>query len=1127
MTVLFADIVDSTRLSEGLDPERLHRVLDMYFAAMTEAITTWEGTVEKFIGDAVVAVFGVPAAHEDDAQRALRSAVDMLARLAKLNHQIETSHGVSLEIRIGVDTGEVLATTDPGLHQRMVSGGAVNTAARLQQAAEPGTVLVGERTSRAVRDAFTFGESLSLTLKGKNEPVRAAQLLDAIAEPRGWGSRLQTPMVGRDADLKTMLGILDDVLTTQSPRMVTVVGPAGVGKSRLTNEFSQLALPREPAVRLLRGRCLSAGQTGTFWALGEILRAVCGIALEDSLDIASGKLTTALGELLASVAGNEADVEPTIFALATSAGIVLPDNPLATFAPQAVADELARAWPLFASAVAGGGPTFLVIEDVHWAGEAMVEMLQRIVSRSSGPLMVIATARPEFVERHPHFGSGSHEFATMTLTPLSDSRTDELIDRLLSGAALDPKVRASIVDKAGGNPFFVEELIQRLVDEGALVHDRDGWKTTPAAQLISLPESLHALLAARIDALPAAEKRVLQEAAVVGQVFWAQALAETAGIEDIDHGLEELERRGLVMRRPTSSLESTAEYAFKHALLRDVAYISVPLARRARAHAEVGEWIKNLSGDRQQEFSELIAHHFDMAVTADGADLAWETPQERDAVRAKALEHLLLAGQHARGRVALEKAVDLHQRALALAATDEDRLRAHEELGDDHASAYHAEAAMTDLLAALEIARADPHRSADRSRICSKAAELMAMSPGAFRTDPDPRLCEELVQEGIAHAGDELVRGRLLMAHGAAARLWRGSEPFGRGSLPDPVPIDERIAAAESAAEIGERLGDPALVLAANSALGILYGLAGRYREHVELVRRAMASLDQVRSRLDQGDLLRQAAVLEISVIANFESGLALARRCHAVSIDSSAHQQMHATWPMLAALYWLGRWAEMEVYLEEHLAAFRLDPAIACQFVREGPLLGAMALAHVGNLDRARSLAALLGDPAADLDGASCWQSRLAVVLGDPSTGRLLSEQKARHRATYAPQHSLSLLDSLVALEDWEAVLSLLPWARQQVDGNALLEPWTDRAEGLAIATSEPARARRMWRRALARFAGLGVPFEVARTQELLANVAADREARSLRQAALDSYASLGAVPHFEQLSAALAAMG
>src|SRR2546429_3551563 len=659
VTVLFADAMGSTSLADRLDPERLRTVLDSYFAAMAGAVDWWGGTVEKFIGAAVMAVFGVPAVREDAAERALSAAMEMMERLEELNKELQARQGLTLRMRIGVNTGEVVTGTPSDSSQRLVSGDPVNVAARLQAEAEPDAILAGERTYLSARHSFRFGGPMDLQLKGKPETVRARRVLGKASESRRGVPGLSSPLVGRAPELQALDSLLDEVLEARRPRLVTVLGPAGVGKSRLVHEFVAGVRAQHPNARVLRGRCLAAGHGITFWALGEILRAACGIRLDDPAELALEKLKAKVPD------------PRTLEALAATAGIAVPGTGLEALSPQAVAEELASAWPRFASAEASADLAIWVVEDLHWAGDPLLEMLERVIARSAGPFLIIGTARPDLVDAHPGFGGGSENFSTISLRPLSSKQSQQLLEGLLTMADMPSEMTADILRKADGNPFFLEEFVRGLIEEEVLVRQDGRWHSTGSLPKTPLPDSLLALLSARIDALPDFDKRVLQEASVIGRLFWPDPLQRTLG-DEVPPALLSLERRGLITATPTSSLANHSEYAFKHALVRDVAYSSLPKVRRARAHAEIAAWIEELAGGRTDEFGELLAFHYTTAAAGEDADLAW-SEAERKPIREKAFTHLVGAGVQARRRFAIPRSIELHQQAVAVASGDVER----------------------------------------------------------------------------------------------------------------------------------------------------------------------------------------------------------------------------------------------------------------------------------------------------------------------------------------------------------------------------------------------------------------------------------------------------------------------
>jgi class 3 adenylate cyclase/tetratricopeptide (TPR) repeat protein len=1113
VSILFADVTGSTALGERLDPERLRELLATYFSAMSAVIESWGGTVEKYVGDAIMAVFGVPVVREDDAVRALHAALEMLRRVRELNQSFVERHGVELRVRIGVNTGEVVAPRSGPSQQMLVIGDAVNVAARLEQSAEPGTVLAGPTTFLAARDAFDFGDEQALDLKGKEERVAAR----AVLRPRGAIERgipgLHTGMVGRGREFDTLVGLLGEAVDARGPRVALVVGPAGIGKSRLVLEFLRLAASRHEGLTILRGRCPAAGPAVTFWALGEILRDVCGIALDEPAHTARERLG-AIRDVLGRLELADEDIERTVYALAITAGITLEDNPLDRYSPDAVDEELGRAWPRFATALADRGPAVLVIEDLHWASDRLLAMLERLASRSSGPLFVLATARPEFVASHPTFGAGSEEFSSVTLRPLSDDQGAELLTGLLAEAKLPPRLVEEILARAEGNPFFIEEILRRLIDEGALVQAGEGWVATDLAARVVLPETVQGLLAARIDTLPDDEKRVLQEAAVVGRVFWAEPVARALGNGSVQGHLAALERRGLVLARPVSSLAGQVEYAFKHALVREVAYAGLPKSRRARAHADHAAWIEGLAGDRIDEFADLIAHHYGAAISGEDADLAWAGDQdEMHVLRERACEAAMRAGALARQRFALDRATELHRLAAEMAGDEASRARALEELGADHDAAYHGDDGIATYVRALELVRAGAGTETDRARLCMRAARL-ACKMGASKELTPPDVIEALIEEGLASAPDPPTRARLLQLRGEVALVY---ERFERE---DPVGITARIGFGNEALELADRLVDPELVGMIAVGLSSLHELAGDMTRAYETIWRLGDVVDAIPSPIVRAEMLLQYSWALMSA-GRYRDSVAPSRKAYDLGRDASAHAHMHGTCMRLQGAYYLGRWDEAREMAEEHAALFPEEAGVPCGAVNGGMLWGAVTLSHVGEPERAREL--LEAIPEVHEQRHVGPRAMAILGTGDAAQAREVAESGLGELGTWGAESSLALVESLVALEDWDAVRSALAVSRARIDALPLLGPVTDRAEGaLEVATGDRERGIALLRAAIEGFERMKVPFEVARTRELLAGAGTDDAATLLRQA-LETYEALRARPHAERARKAL----
>ncbi len=760
VTVLFADVTGSTELGERLDPEHLREVMASYFAAMREEIEAEGGTVEKFIGDAVMAVFGVPATHEDDPIRALRAALRMRERLDEVNDRLMAARGVTLQIRIGVNTGEVLASVSPQPGEPMVTGDAVNVAARLQGAAEPGGILASERTARGAR-GFRFGEATNLDLKGKGAPVPAMELLEGAAAIQDRGvPGLHAPMVGRDEELSLLLTMFRRSAAEGRPNLVTIYGDAGVGKSRLTSEF--LLRAERDGATVIRGRCLPYGDGITYWPLAEILKGYAGVLDSDPPELTLEKIRKAGRELLTedvtsdpgrataalAFTVNVADPEFDFGVDGTSRGAARGPRRLEVVLLRARGRDAARGdrrgHPLGRSRAPGSA--------------------RRIVGArgGTGPLRLSVEARP---------GRNPPRVGRRTAQPFLDRARS--VDAGAGGparprAAHDRRPSAlgapRILERAEGNPFFLEEIVRQLIDEGHLVHEGDRWRALDEIEQVVIPDTVQAVLAARFDLLDGQDKRVLQAAAVVGRVFWPGPVALLAHLPDeaVDASLRTLEDRELVVSRLTSSLAGQQELIFKHVLIRDVAYESLPRRDRTDAHAAVAGWIEETAGDRSGEMAELLAYHLSTAVA-----LSRETPRgPTEELRASAFRWLLRASDEARRRLVARKAQRLAGEALDLASGDLERTDALEMLAmafftdysGDLAWRYYREAAFTR-------AGAEPPDGRRVARLAALGCDVAVRWPGSLRGGvPAEETVRELWELGMADLppGDTEERIRLL-----------------------------------------------------------------------------------------------------------------------------------------------------------------------------------------------------------------------------------------------------------------------------------------------------------------------------------------------------------------------------
>jgi class 3 adenylate cyclase/tetratricopeptide (TPR) repeat protein len=646
VTVLFSDVTGSTDLGQRLDPESVRQLLGRYFEEMRSVIERHGGTVEKFIGDAVHAVFGVPRLHEDDALRAVRAAVEMREALGKLNREFEAAWGTSISTRTGVNTGDVIAG-DPERTHSLVVGDTVNVAARLEQSAEPGEILIGEATLRLVRDAVVVEPLGGLSLKGKTEPVPAWRLLEVYPGAPGWTRRLDSPLVGREHELALLQESLELVTASPGCQVVTVMGVAGSGKSRLANEFLSRLGGR---ARVVKGRCLAYGEGITFWPIVESVRDAAGISTQDSSEEAHRKVM----ELLPST-----DDAPLVGErLAALLGL----HP----AMPGIQETFWAVRKLF-EGLAAGRPLIALFDDIHWGESTFLDLLEYLGDWiRETPVLIICLARPELLEERPGWMTAKTNATLLALNPLTEAESDGLIVNLVGGADLDREARSRIAEVAEGNPLFVEETLRMLVDDGHLRRSNGQWVLARDLSSLSIPVTLHALLGARLEMLESEERAVIERASVVGRVFWWTAVSELSPEElkpNVGRYLQSLMRKELI-RPDYTYLGQEDAFRFAHILIRDAAYNGLPKAVRADLHERLVDWIQERSRDRPGEFEEIIGYHLEQAHRT---LLELGPMTERvGAVGIRAAVPLKSAGRRAFARGDMPAAVNLLSRAASL-----------------------------------------------------------------------------------------------------------------------------------------------------------------------------------------------------------------------------------------------------------------------------------------------------------------------------------------------------------------------------------------------------------------------------------------------------------------------------
>ena len=651
VTVLFCDLVDSTKRFHLADPEDVRATLADFLPRVQREIERFGGTVEKFVGDAVLAVYGVPVVHEDDAERAVFSALRILPVVEQMNEGSK----IPVAVRLGIETGEAIVDLGAGTtRQGMVFGDVVNTASRLQTAAPTGGILVGERTYRLTNTVFDFESMGPVRVKGKADPLPVWLARSARSRfGTDLGRPVSTPWVDRDDELELLKRTFARAVRERSVQLVTLMGEPGVGKSRLAAEFFAYVDDLPEITSWRQGRCLPYGEGVTFWGLGEIVKAQAGILGSDGAREATEKLAAAVSAVVQDPAEQgwiHARLAPLIG--------------LADANPEGIErGEAFSAWRRFIEAIASVRPLVVVLEDVHWADAALLAFVEHVVEWSSGvSILVICTARPELFDREPGWGGGKRNWSTISLAPLADGDTRQLISGLLPSGA-SPDLAQVVIERAGGNPLFAEELSRMLGEQQSLGPEVPDVGDTPPT-----PESLHAIIAARLDTLPATERSLIQDASVVGKVFWAGALASMGGVErrSVDSALHQLVRKEIVRPSKVSSIEAEVEYSFWHGLIRDVAYGQIPRRRRAAKHVAAAEWIESTAGERVSDQAELLVYHYSEALELSrSAGLTDDTASLEDTTR----RHWVLAGDRAM-KLDVARAAECFGRALSLAPSE-------------------------------------------------------------------------------------------------------------------------------------------------------------------------------------------------------------------------------------------------------------------------------------------------------------------------------------------------------------------------------------------------------------------------------------------------------------------------
>ena len=793
VSVLFADLVGFTTLSEQRDSEEVREFLSRYFETARRTVDRFGGTIEKFIGDAVMAVWGTPVAHEDDAERAVRAALDLVPSVAALGADAGAE---ALGIRAAVLTGEAAVNLDAD-GQGMVAGDLVNAASRVQSLAAPGTVLVGEATRRSSEAAIAYEDAGTHELKGKAEPIQLWRALRVVANRRGEGraSALEAPFVGRDAELRLVKDLFHSAADERRARLVSVVGLAGVGKSRLSWEFQKYIDGLVEEVWWHRGRCLAYGEGVAFWALAEMVRMRAAIAEEEAPASAVEKLRRSLEDHVPE-AEERMWLEPRLAQL-----LGLAEHEAAG------REDLFAAWRLFFERLAQQSPTVLVFEDLQWADTALLEFVEYLLEWSRRhPLFVLTLARPELADRHPSWGAGRRDFTSLFLEPLPGEAMDELLRGLVPG--LPDELRERIRERAEGIPLYAVETVRMLLDRGLLERDDGTYRPTAAIETLEVPETLHALIAARLDDLTADERRALSDAAVLGKSFTTRALSALGGFgeSELEPLLDSLVRKEiLVLQRDPRSPER-GQYSFLQALVQKVAHDTLSRRERKARHLAAAEFFEQHWGAEEEEIVEVVAAHYVDAYESD------RDAEDASAIKGKARQHLRRAGERAASLGASAEAQRYFDQAATLADDPVDQAQLLDLAGQTAHDAGALDDAISRLRQAVELFEAN-----GRTHAAARASSHLGSA--LFFHGQIEAAVEHMEQSYKVLAADEADEDLAALA-AELARLHFFSGDYDRSS--------ERI---ETALETAERLWLPQRLSSALQTKSFLLQSRGRIEE--------------------------------------------------------------------------------------------------------------------------------------------------------------------------------------------------------------------------------------------------------------------------------------------------------
>jgi class 3 adenylate cyclase/tetratricopeptide (TPR) repeat protein len=1004
VTVLFAELGFNPELER--DPERLRDFLDRVRAVAGEELEVSGGTVDSALGDAVFATFGLPVAQEDHAERALHAALGT-------RHALASRFGDALSLRIGVESGQVIAGAAPS-GRPTVTGQPLVAAGRLARNAASGEIQVGERAATAARGAFELHRAGS-----------GHRLVRGLARVRPRGVRqLGRAFVGREAELALLQATYERVADQRQAHLATIVGDAGVGKTSLVCAWRERLAPGD--THWYTGRCLAYGRAITYHPLAEILRERFDVLPSDPPEAVRARLEGR--DIL---------------------GLTLGLDPPYELHPHDAREQLHEAWVGLLEEICSDGPATVVVEDLHWAEPALLELLGKAARDVRSPLLILTTARPELIDRQPDWGVARGSASRLWLEPLSDAEAEQMLAEVAGG--LPDEVRRLVLKRAEGNPFFLEEVLGSLLDQGVLRREAGRWVASRVPATLEIADSVQGVIGARIDLLPPAEKGALQAAAVIGRSFWEGAVR--ALVDTTEPDLRLLEERDFVRRSPQSSLEGQREYVFKHALTRDVAYRSLPSGRRALAHARCAEWLERAGGG-DDKHAPVLAHHYAEAVSPEHAELAWAADAARaTALRKQAVRWLRRAAELAFGRYEMADAAALYRTAVELEPDDAPRSELWAGAGRASLLRFDTDGFREAMERALALR---PPRSA-AARLYGQLSRE-GSRPYIWKRPPQREVVEEWIEKTLelAEPGSE--------ARAAAVAAWATLDPL------------RRAGAASEAVELAEEHGDPVLCADAYEAQAKVAVAQGRLAEAGTWADRKLALVPRI------ADPDRRSAQCAVAAFVYLRMGrlrdaLRAAELQDVISGRLTPHHEVHAAAFLLVTHTIGGDWGKARQLSPRAEAACAANADTPCQFNWRGLLMAGLAHAQLGDDHGARRLEELAAE-SLTVQGPLAKEPalvRLAMLRGDLETlERLLGENPEID--FWDVDYPAARLDGLAALGDRVGVEAEAPRA---LDVGGYVEPFAMRALGTVREDSA------LLNQAVTLFDDLGLSWRAAETRE------------------------------------------